>query len=327
MDKFDLKDRKILYELDENSRQSLTQIGKKVGLKKDVVLYRIKRLEEKGVIRNYTTLFNILKLGLISVRFCYVFQYTTPEIKKEIIDYFVKSDLTTFIFSTDGKFDLEVNFTIRSPYDFFSFHETTIMKYGDYFAEREFIVNGSHLNLSHSFLLNEKKERKIANVFNLTKDNIFNIMDVIDDLDRDILKIMSINARIPTIQLAKKLNSTSRTINNRIKKLIDLGVITAFSCSIDYPKIGYNFYVVSIEFKKYSKIKKLIDDIAKNPNLFYIESIVGYGDYNFAFLVKDVYSLRQIMDDLIQRYPETIRKYNSHSYLKVHKNKPLPDII
>jgi Lrp/AsnC family leucine-responsive transcriptional regulator len=327
MDKFDLKDRKILYELDENSRQSLTQIGKKVGLKKDVVLYRIKRLEEKGVIRNYTTLFNILKLGLISVRFCYVFQYTTPEIKKEIIDYFVKSDLTTFIFSTDGKFDLEVNFTIRSPYDFFSFHETTIMKYGDYFAEREFIVNGSHLNLSHSFLLNEKKERKIANVFNLTKDNIFNIMDVIDDLDRDILKIMSINARIPTIQLAKKLNSTSRTINNRIKRLKDLGVITAFSCSIDYTKIGYNFYVVSIEFKKYSKIKKLIDDIAKNPNLFYIESIVGYGDYNFAFLVKDVYSLRQIMDDLIQRYPETIRKYNSHSYLKVHKNKPLPDII
>jgi len=327
MDKFDLKDRKILYELDVNSRQSLTQIGKKVGLKKDVVLYRIKRLEEKGVIRNYTTLFNILKLGLISVRFCYVFQYITPEIKKEIIDYFVKSDLTTFIFSTDGKFDLEVNFAIRSPYDFFFFHETTIMKYGDYFAEREFIVNGSHLNLSHLFLLNENKERKIANVFNLTKDNIFNIMDIIDDLDKNILKIMSINARIPTIQLAKKLNLTSRTINNRIKRLKDLGVITAFSCSIDYTKIGYNFYVVSIEFKKYSKIKKLIDDIAKTPNLFYIESIVGYGDYNFAFLVKDVYSLRQIMDGLIQRYPETIRKYNSHSYLKVHKNIALPEIF
>ena len=37
----DLKDRKILYQLDSNCRQSNTQIGKNVGLKKDVVSYRI----------------------------------------------------------------------------------------------------------------------------------------------------------------------------------------------------------------------------------------------------------------------------------------------
>ena len=36
----DIKDRKILYELDKNSRQSITQIGNKVGLSKQVVLYR-----------------------------------------------------------------------------------------------------------------------------------------------------------------------------------------------------------------------------------------------------------------------------------------------
>jgi hypothetical protein len=32
MEKLDLKDRKILYELDINSRQSFSQLGKKVGL-------------------------------------------------------------------------------------------------------------------------------------------------------------------------------------------------------------------------------------------------------------------------------------------------------
>ena len=39
----DLKDRKILYELDLNCRQSNAQIGKKVGLSRKVVDYRIKR--------------------------------------------------------------------------------------------------------------------------------------------------------------------------------------------------------------------------------------------------------------------------------------------
>jgi len=47
----DLKDRKILYELDLNARQSLNEIGKKVGLNKDSVAYRIKRMEDEGIIK------------------------------------------------------------------------------------------------------------------------------------------------------------------------------------------------------------------------------------------------------------------------------------
>ncbi len=59
----DLKDRKILYELDLDCRQSNTQIGKKVGLKKDVVSYRIKRMQDEGIIRNFLTAINTFKLG------------------------------------------------------------------------------------------------------------------------------------------------------------------------------------------------------------------------------------------------------------------------
>ena len=39
----DLKDRKIFYELDFDSRQSFLQLGKKVDLQKDMVAYRVKR--------------------------------------------------------------------------------------------------------------------------------------------------------------------------------------------------------------------------------------------------------------------------------------------
>jgi Lrp/AsnC family leucine-responsive transcriptional regulator len=55
MIKLDLKDRKILYELDLDARQPLTRIGKKVGLSKDVVSYRMKKLQDEGIIKNYYT--------------------------------------------------------------------------------------------------------------------------------------------------------------------------------------------------------------------------------------------------------------------------------
>ena len=50
MEKIDLKDRRILYELDVDSRQSFRNIGRKVGLSKDVVASRVKKLKEKGII-------------------------------------------------------------------------------------------------------------------------------------------------------------------------------------------------------------------------------------------------------------------------------------
>ena len=88
----DLKDRKILYQLDLNCRQSNTQIGKKVGLRKDIVSYRINRMEEKGVITGYWTDIDSFKLGYDVYRIYIKFQNATTDIKNEIIQYF--SDYT-----------------------------------------------------------------------------------------------------------------------------------------------------------------------------------------------------------------------------------------
>jgi len=67
MENLDLKDRKILYELDLNCRQSNAQIGKKVGLSKEVVKYRIKRMEEEGIISGYWTEIDSYRLGYTSI--------------------------------------------------------------------------------------------------------------------------------------------------------------------------------------------------------------------------------------------------------------------
>ena len=68
MVKLDLKDYKLLYELDTNSRQSYKQIGKKIGLSKDSVIYRIKQLENEEIIQQFHTVINVGKLGYLSFR-------------------------------------------------------------------------------------------------------------------------------------------------------------------------------------------------------------------------------------------------------------------
>ena len=85
MEKIDLKDRKILYYLDFDSRQSYRSLGKKVGLSKDIVTSRVKKLQEKGIIKGFFAIVDYPKIGFSIYRFYFSFQNVTPEIKKEII--------------------------------------------------------------------------------------------------------------------------------------------------------------------------------------------------------------------------------------------------
>lgn len=60
----DATDRKILSELQTDASQSLDEIARKVGASKTPVWNRIKKLREKGVIKQQTVLLDAEALGL-----------------------------------------------------------------------------------------------------------------------------------------------------------------------------------------------------------------------------------------------------------------------
>ena len=159
MEKLDIKDRKILYYLDLNSRQSFSQIGKKVGLHKDSVAHRVKRLQEKGIIVRFNTLIDSLKLGYTCMRFYLNFQYITPEIKKEIIDHFVHFKHTQLVASPEGGFELCVFMLAKNVIEIHSFWQKTLSKYRDYFSDQIITPFIGENIYSKSFLIDEKDDR------------------------------------------------------------------------------------------------------------------------------------------------------------------------
>ena len=61
--KLDAKDKKIISALMENARYSIAEIAKKTGLRRDSVIYRIKKLSENKVIKGYQPIINPPALG------------------------------------------------------------------------------------------------------------------------------------------------------------------------------------------------------------------------------------------------------------------------
>jgi Lrp/AsnC family leucine-responsive transcriptional regulator len=76
----DVIDAKILNILQENGRTSNAEIARQVGLVPSAVLERVRRLEERGVIRGYGARLNAKDLGLGLLAFVFV---RTEEIRGE----------------------------------------------------------------------------------------------------------------------------------------------------------------------------------------------------------------------------------------------------
>jgi Lrp/AsnC family transcriptional regulator, regulator for asnA, asnC and gidA len=314
MVKVDLKDRKILYHLDINSRRSFSQIGKKVGLNRDVVASRVKKLQEKGIIKKFSTYFDYLRLGFIPLRFYFKFQYVTHEIKKEIIDYFVNNKYSIVVFTLEGNYDLLVLLIVKNITDIYPFWKKTLQKYGDYFSRRVYSNYVGESIYRKSFLIDEKNERT-AFILKRSGEKVD-----YDDLDFQILKLLSNNARIPTIEVAEKLNLTTKTINERIRKLIKSEIILGFKIGIDWNRLGYQYFKIDFFLREYGKINQIIKYIEMNPNLVYVDYTVGYADLELEFYLNNITQLHQIVEDLFIKFPKVIRNYTYFIVIKEHKN-------
>jgi len=321
MEKIDLKDRKILYELDYDSRQSFSQIGKKVGLHKNVVSYRIKRLIKRKIVRYFYTVIDSSKLGYSSFRMYIVFQNATPDIKKEIIDFFVKNKHTWWVGTFDGHYDFAVVFWVKDMHDFHLLWDETLKKYRQFFKEQIF-CNYVRLHLfRHSFILNDynKQDREKHEITGGGKKV------ETDELDFKILELLAKDARISTIEIAKKLNSTVDTINIRIKRLMKIDVIQAFRVSIDYSKLGYQFFKVNINLNNYNDRGRMISYMKYNPHLVMIDKSIGYFDLELDLWVKNLDQFHEIMNDLSNKFPTSIINYNYVHDPILHKMLYIPE--
>jgi len=261
MQELDSKDHKILYNLFLNSRESLSAIGKKVGLPKTVVKYRIDRLVNEKIIENFNAMIDVFKLGYTVYRLNFVFQYASPEKEKEIIDYFVNYKNTWSAASAKGRYDFTATILVKNPGDFYSFYEETLKRFRYYLKEIDFSQLYEKFGYKHATLFTDSPHsQEKAYEYRFTGK----IMEI-DDIDYQILYMLSKNSRIPSIEIAKEIKMTSTTIINRISKLIKDEIIQRYSISIDTIKLGYKPFNVNLSLRNYDQKNRIINYLSSIP--------------------------------------------------------------
>jgi len=321
MVKIDSKDREILYQLDLDSRQSFAKIGKKIGLSKTVVAYRVNKLIENGIIKTFYTVIDAFKLGYISFRIYLVYQYMNQEKEKEIINYFTSQKLTWWTISAEGRFDLALIMWVKDINDFYSFWEETLKRFRDYFMEQQFSVYIQLYTYRYSYLLDDMNKSDRTK-FEITGGGA---QVIIDELDFKLLRLIAPHARMPVKEIAQRLNTTVAVVNYRIKKLIKEGVIQGFRSDMDLAKLGYQFFKADVDLKDYTQRGTIINYVKTNPHLVRIDKSVGISDLELEYHVQSLDTFHQIMKDLINKFPDIIKTYKYVYASKLHKMNYMPE--
>jgi len=321
MVKIDSKDREILYQLDLDSRQSFAKIGNKVGLSKTVVAYRVNKLIENDIIKTFYTVIDAFKLGYISFRIYLVYQYMTQEKEKEIISYFTSQKLNWWTISAEGRFDLALIMWVKNINDFYSFWDETLKRFRDYFMEQQFSVYIQQYSYRYSYLLDDMKKSDRTK-FEITGGGA---QVKIDDLDFRLLRLIAPSARMPAKELAKRLNTTVAVVNYRIKKLMKEDVIQGFRTDIDLTKLGYQFFKADIDLRDFKQRGKIMNYAKTNPHLVRIDKSVGISDLELEYHVPSLNQFHDIMKDLVNKFPDIIKKYKYVYAAKLHKMNYMPE--
>ena len=315
----DLKDKKILFELEQDSQQSLNQLAKKVGLKKETVFHRIKNLEMKGIIKKYLIEIDVYKLGFQFYPMLIRYQDTTPEIEEEIYLYLKGNKYVAWLTKCEGAWDINLTLITKGNSELNDFLNVFLSKYGQYLSDKHVFITTEIHYFKRGFWLNKPTAQTVSTSGEKKIE--------IDELEFKLLKILASDARKPLIELGGTLRTSPKNISYRIKKLEKEKIIQGSRILVDFSKIGYKFYKIWFSLKSMNKenFSKLLTYFRHHPNIIWTTKTIGFYDLSIEMEVRDVEEFRSIINEIKKKFFHMIKKHESLLIFEEGVMNYLPD--
>ena len=123
----------------------------------------------------------------------------------------------------------------------------------------------------------------------------------IDDLDRKILKLITTNARIPFLEVARECGVSGAAIHQRVQRLLNLGVVTGSEFIVSPQKLGYNTCAyMGIYLEKASYDRKVVKQLREIPEIVECHHTTGQYAIFIKIQTKTNKHLKKIIDTDLQ---------------------------
>ncbi|MBI2662118.1 Lrp/AsnC family transcriptional regulator [Candidatus Woesearchaeota archaeon] len=297
----DIKDKKLLYELDLNARLSIRQLSKKIGLSQEATRYRLGRLQQKRVVLGFVTYLNFVKLGYFGYAVYCRYSNITEEKKQELKSFLKKHEKIYWIAEYGGRFDLSFSIFAKNPREFDETLTSILSKFSNFLTSTTLITKLEPNKYPRDYLLEKKRtghqEKIDQKAYPLTK------------IEEKILQKLTTNARITAAEIAREINKPLSTVIYGIKKLEKNNIIGGYTSILDPTSFGYQAFQLNIITQNITeeKIKKILAYCEYHPNIILAIKVLGDWNIEIIYEVENAKKMQECIIELRNNFSDIIK--------------------
>jgi Lrp/AsnC family transcriptional regulator for asnA, asnC and gidA len=146
----------------------------------------------------------------------------------------------------------------------------------------------------------------------------------IDELDEKILKLITKNARIPFLEVARECGVSGAAIHQRVQRLLNLGVVSGSEFIVNPQKMGYfTCAYMGIHLEKAKFHKQVVAELTKIPEVVECHYVTGSYAIFIKVQTKTNKHLKKLIDEDLQEI-EGIARTETFISLEMEFKRQVP---
>lgn len=126
----------------------------------------------------------------------------------------------------------------------------------------------------------------------------------LDEIDYRLLDLLQDDDRLPVAELGKILGVAPSTLNDRIRRLVKLGVITGFHARVDPEKIGLDLLAfVFVGWSDPATEQRFLAAIARTPEVIEAHHVTGAWNYLMKVRLRTTRDLEGFLAGVLKEVP------------------------
>jgi len=319
--KTDVKDKKILEILSENSRIPLTRLAKKLRLSRDTVNYKVNRLKDNEVIlRTYPTI-DYRILGYEIYHMFIDIKETRPDACHDFLEAMKKHPNVLRIMEYSDQWDLEITLIAKNIYDFNKVASKISAEFHDIFIEKiKLLAIDNFFSIMFPYGYYKVRPETIPKLNRRTKA---------DKKDMIILSMLSKDARTSAHDISQKVSLSPDAVRIRIKKMQERKIIKKFTILPNYSKLGFDWhtFVCQMRFLDEKSEQKLKEYISIHPHIVKATRCLGYFDLLIYIIARHPKEFHSTVKEIKSSFAKNLRSYASFIAYKEHHFEPFPTAL
>jgi Lrp/AsnC family transcriptional regulator, regulator for asnA, asnC and gidA len=313
----DLKDRRLLYELDLNSRLPISDIAKKIRLNKNTTNFRLNRLIRDSFIIGFYPVIDISKFEYFSIRIYFNFFNTRPEKEQEIFQFLTKHPSVVVVAELETIYDVMFSVVGKDIYEFENFWNEFKLKFRKSFCNEKINIFTKVVHLKRKYLALKKESISYEEEIIGGNEKV-----PYDKLDLKILSILVKNCRISALEISEILNVPARTIIYRLKQFEKKKIIQGYRINLNLDKLGYGYYKINFQLNSLDKLNELVSFCKNNPYIIFINYTLSDYDFEIDIEIPNKKELNNLIKEI--KIKQDIRKFEVLSFKTYHKLESIP---